>query len=279
MSAAGETITISAESPVQWRAILAGTAAAAGLSFALHAFAAAVGLSLTSTAPTWRDSNAFFWTLSGVYLLFVAIAAFAVGGYMTARLRTPMGQGSRAVECNEGILGSTTWGLAILVTAVLALGGAALTTPAMAPSGAAGASQSVAGENIIASELDELLRDARGDAANLNYRRAEAARILLKANSHDGIPAQDRDYLVRLTTQVTGVEAGVAQDRVQAAITASRQELRRARIAAVLQAFFIGAALMVGAAVAWLTAVEGGKDREAGTFFAWPARRPQVRQV
>jgi hypothetical protein len=40
----------------------------------------------------------------------------------------------------------------------------------------------------------------------------------------------------------------------------------------VLQAFFIGAALMVGAAIAWLTAVEGGKDRETGDFFGWPRR-------
>lgn len=281
MSATGaETVvTIGAEAPVQWRAILAGTAAAAGLSFTLHAFAAGIGLSVLSTAPTWRDSNAFLWALSGVYLLFVAIAAFAVGGYMTTRLRSPTGVLSREVECNDGLHGLITWGLAILVTAVLALGGAALATPAVAPSGTAGASQSVAGENIIAMELDELLRGAQGDAANLAYRRAEAARILLKANSHAGVSAVDRDYLASLTADVTGVERAVAEDRADRAIATSRDELRKARTAAVLQAFFIGAALLVGAAVAWLTAVEGGKDRETGTFFTWPARRPQIRQV
>ncbi len=108
--------------------------------------------------PPGAIPTPFFWTLSGVYLLFVAVAAFAVGGYMTARLRSPMGVRSRETECNDaGLHGLTTWGLAILVTAVLALGGAALTSPAVAPSGGeGGASQSVAGENIIASELDEL---------------------------------------------------------------------------------------------------------------------------
>ena len=280
MSAVGETttVTIGAEAPVQWRAILAGTAAAAGLSFALHAFAAGIGLSVLSTAPTWRDSSAFLWTLSGVYLLFVAIAAFAVGGYMTARLRSPMGALSREIECNDGLHGLTTWGLAILVTAVLALGGAALTTPAMAPSGTSGASQSVAGENIIALELDELLRGPQ-EAETLSYRRAEAARILLKANSHAGISAADRDYLAALTSDVTGIERPVAEDRADRAIAMSRDELRKARTAAVLQAFFVGAALLVGAAIAWLTAVEGGKDRETGTFFAWPARKHGIRQV
>jgi hypothetical protein len=272
MSAQGETVIVGIASPVQWRAIFAGTVAAAGLSFALHAFAAGIGLSIASTAPTWRDSNAFLWTLSGVYLLFVAVAAFAVGGYVTARLRSPMGVRSRETECNDGLHGLTTWGLAILVTAVLALGGAALTSPAVAPSGGdGGASQSVAGENIIASELDELFRDPQ-NLANISYRRAEAARILLKANSRRGIPQADREYLVRLTGDVTGVEALTARDRTAQAISASREELRRARIAAVLQAFFIGAALMVGAAVAWLTAVEGGKDRETGDFVGWPRR-------
>jgi hypothetical protein len=272
MSGSGDTVVIGISSPVQWRAILAGTAVAAGLSFTLHAFAAGIGLSVLSTAPTWRDSSALLWTLSGVYLLFVAIAAFAVGGYMTTRLRSPMGVTSRETECNDGLHGLTTWGLAILVTAVLALGGAALTTPAMAPSGAAGASQSVAGENIIALELDELLRGPR-EVSNLSYRRAEAARILLKANSHAGVSNPDRDYLASLAASVTGIDAAAAQERADRAVTAARDELRKARTAAVLQAFFIGAALLVGAAIAWLTAVEGGKDRETGDFFGWPARR------
>ncbi len=78
---------------------------------------------------------------------------------------------------------------------------------------------------------------------------------------------------MRLTGgDVTGVEASARRAPPRQAISASREELRRARIAAVLQAFFIGAALMVGAAVAWLTAVEGGKDRETGDFVGWPRR-------
>jgi hypothetical protein len=146
-------------------------------------------------------------------------------------------------------------------------------TSAVAPSsGAAGASQSVAGENTIATELDVLLRAPR-DVSYLAYRRAEAARILLMADTHSGVSNPDRRYLAELTASVTGVGPTVAETRVNHAITAARTALRKARAAAVLQAFFVGVALLVGAAIAWFAAVEGGKDRESGTFFSWSHHR------
>ena len=100
-----------------------------------------------------------------------------------------------------------TWGLAIIMTAVLALGVAATGSTAVAPSrGSAGASESVAGENIIASELDELFRSDRVPA-DPSYRRAEAARILLKSSSHAGVSNADRRYLVTLVPAATNAPA------------------------------------------------------------------------
>ena len=43
--------------------------------------------------------------------------------------------------------------------------------------------------------------------------------------------------------------------------------------------FALASVGILSAAIAWLTAVEGGKDRETGTFFAWPARKHGIRQV
>jgi hypothetical protein len=273
MSSHEEPVLIAVSSPIQWSAILAGTAAAAGLSFTLYAFAAGIGLSVMSASPTWRDTNAFLWALSGIYLLFVAITTFALGGYITTRLRSPLGALTRGTECNDGLHGLIMWGVAILVTAFLGLAVAAMGTSAVAPSsGAAGASQSVAGENTIATELDVLLRAPR-DVSYLAYRRAEAARILLMADTHSGVSNPDRRYLAELTASVTGVGPTVAETRVNHAITAARTALRKARAAAVLQAFFVGVALLVGAAIAWFAAVEGGKDRESGTFFSWSHHR------
>ena len=268
MSARGELGISERLSCVQWSAIAAGAVGAAGVSFTLHAFAAGVGLSVLSTAPTWRDSSASLWLLSGVYLVFVALCAFGFGGYIAGRLREPLRTDTAETEFRDGIHGLLTWASAIVLTAMLALGAAATATPAIAPSGTAGATQSVAGENTIASELDELFRDSR-DASNLPYHRAEAARILLKSSSHRGVSGLDRDALASIAAKSTGLSMDVAIGRADRAIRESAQELRRARVAAVLQAFFIGAALLVGAAVAWFSACEGGREREAGTFPVW----------
>ncbi len=266
MSSVAEVAVPLRSSHFQWPAIFAGAIAAAGISFTLHAFALGIGLSMVSTAPTWRDSSGAYWLLSGVYLLFVALSAFAVGGYVAGRMRAPLNLDPLEMEFRDGMHGLITWGLAITMTAILALGVAATGSPAAAPSGgSAGAAQSVAGENIIASELDELFRSDR-PVDNIAYHRSEAARILMKSSSHDGIPASDQDYLVQMVGRVAGLSSAQAQDRVDREIAASRQELHRARAAAVLQAFFIAVALLLGAAVSWFTAAEGGRDRERGTY-------------
>ena len=273
MSGAAVVIPAEPASRIRWPAIIAGAVAAAGVSFTLHAFATGIGLSVLSTAPTWRDSSSALWWLSGIYLLFTALYAFAVGGYIAGRMRTPLSANTAEVEGSDGMHGLITWGLAVVLTAILALGVAATAAPALSPSGGStGASQSVAGENIIASELDELFRSSH-PIADREYRRAEAARILLKASSHAGVPNTDRRYLYALVESAIGLRPDESMPRVDHAIAASKDELHKARVAAVLEAFFVGAALFVGAAVAWFAACEGGRDRESGVFPVWSRRR------
>jgi hypothetical protein len=269
MSGYGEPVFAARDSHLAWSAIFAGAIGAAGVSFALNAFALGVGLAVSSTAPTWRDSSAGLWWLSGIYLLFVALLAFGFGGYVAGRMRAPLNTASPEMEFRDGMHGLITWGLAVVITALLALGLAATASPAVAPSGGSqGASQSVAGENIIASELDELFRSDRL-SPNMTYRRAEAARILLKADSHNGVSENDRAYLARIVGGDTGLAPDEARARVDNEIDQAKRELHRARVATVLEAFFAGAALFLGAAVAWFSGVEGGRDREAGRAPVW----------
>jgi len=256
---------------VQWPAVFAGAIAAAGVSFTLHAFAAGIGLAVFSTAPTWRDSSSWLWLLSGVYLLVTALAAFAVGGYIAGRMRATLGLDTVEVEFRDGVHGLITWALAVVLTAVMALGVAATAMPAATAGGGAAGAPSVAGENIIASELDELFRTDR-NVPDMGYRRAEAARILLKASGHNGVTNPDRDYLTTITAAVTEIPPDMAAQRVNHAVAAAKDEIHRARVAGVLQAFFIAAALFVGAAAAWFAACEGGRDRERGIFPAWARR-------
>jgi hypothetical protein len=72
---------------VHWGAVIAGSVAAASLATVLHAFAGAIGMAVSSTAPTWRDASFALWLLSGLYLILVAVAAYGLGGYIAGRLR------------------------------------------------------------------------------------------------------------------------------------------------------------------------------------------------
>jgi hypothetical protein len=60
---------------VEWSPVIAGAIAAAALALVLHAFALAIGLSVSSAAPTWRDASFALAFLSGLYLILAALAA------------------------------------------------------------------------------------------------------------------------------------------------------------------------------------------------------------
>src|SRR5215203_7456106 len=76
---------------VYWGPVIAGALTAAALASVLHAFAAAIGLAVSSTAPTWRDASIALWILSGVYLIFVALMCYGVGGYVAGLLHEQYG--------------------------------------------------------------------------------------------------------------------------------------------------------------------------------------------
>jgi hypothetical protein len=273
---------------VYWGPVIAGALTAAALASVLHAFAAAVGLAVSSTAPTWRDASIALWILSGVYLVFVALVAYGVGGYVAGLLRerygsatagpTPVTTNTAAlvvdeVELRDGLHGLLVWALATLLTVILLVLAASASTRLAAPSaGAAGPGASVAGENIIAFDLDRLLRGDRRQGDDVTQTRAEAARILLTSSSHSGVAAEDRAYLIRLVSARTGLGQPEAERRTDAAIVSAKENIARARRSTVILAFMAGAAAILGAAAAWFAAVAGGEQRDERT----PARSWQL---
>jgi hypothetical protein len=252
---------------VQWGPVIAGAISAAALATVLHAFAGAVGLAVSSTAPTWRDTSVGLWILSGVYLILVALAAYGLGGYVAGLLRDRFGPNvnDADAEFRDNVHGLLVWGLATLLSALLVLMAASASTRLAVPSGDnAGAATSVAGENTIAFDIDRLLRGDRrpGDAGDLAQTRAEVARILLTASGHSGVATEDRAYLARLVAARTGVAAADAEHRVDAAIVSARDNLARARKSSVILAFMAGAAALLGAVAAWFAAAYGGQHRD-----------------
>jgi hypothetical protein len=265
---------------IQWTPAVAGALAAAALAFVMHSFAAAIGLAVTSAAPTWRDASIWLQLLSGLYLVLVALAAFGAGGYIAGRMRAPIAASDDEVEFRDGTHGLLVWAIALVLTVLLTWATAQSLTRLAAPSGApAGSAQSVAGENIIAYDLDRLFRaEKRPQNVDLTYARSEAARILLTAAGHSGIAADDRAYLIRLTAANTGLAQPEAEKRVDTIITQARDNIRKARRSGVILAFMAGAAALLGGAVAWFAAAAGGRHRDgtSAPSLDWGWRGPRM---
>src|SRR5436309_8636285 len=106
---------------LQWTPVIAGALAATALSLILVTFAAAVGLGVSSTAPTWRDASVALWLLSGLYLILQAIISFGFGAYIAGRLRRPVAAGpSEQVETRDGLHGLAVWAIAVVLGATVA---------------------------------------------------------------------------------------------------------------------------------------------------------------
>jgi hypothetical protein len=258
------------ESYVRWRPVLAGALVAAALTFVFVAFQAAVGLATASPAPSWRDASIALWVLSGFYAILVALLSFGLGGYVAGRMRTGLasGAGPDDVEFRDGMHGVLAWALATLIGAILALALAQAATRLAAPSGgSAGSGTTVAAENSVAYELDQLFRaERRPPDVDMTYSRAEAGRILLTAAGHNGVSPEDRTYLNRLVASRTGLAAPEAEARASTVIARVRESLRRARATGVIVGFMTAAALLVGAAAAWFGACAGGRQRDTGAL-------------
>ena len=204
-----EPVTDGAVLQFQWGPIIAGGIAATALALVLHSFAVAIGLSVSSTAPTWRDASIALVLLSGLYLLLAAIVSYGFGAYLAGRMRPRLTTGApEEIEFRDGTHGLLVWALATLLTGLLALAAVQSLSRAGSPTSASAApSASVAGESLIAFDLDRLFRGDRRPDGDINYARTEAARILLTASSHRGLQPEDRSYLVRRVAARTGARA------------------------------------------------------------------------
>jgi len=178
------------------------------------------------------------------------------------------------------IHGLMVWAIAMILTVLLAWAVAQSATRLAGPAASqTGATQSVSGENLIGYDLDRLFRaERRPQNVDLNYARAEAARIVLTSAGHSGLTSDDRTYLVRLVAGTTGLQPPDAEKRVDTIVGEARENIRSARRTAVVLAFMTGAAALLGAAIAWFAANAGGRHRDGGVApsMAWDWRGPRL---
>jgi hypothetical protein len=270
---------------VHWGPVIAGGMTATALWLVIQGFGAAIGLSLSSTAPTWRDASMALTLLAGVYLIFAAILAYGLGGYIAGRATTAYAAQAMAVqtaadheetEFRDGANGLLAWALATLLAVAITYAAAQSATRPNAPA----PRQASAAEDLIAFDLDRLFRADQRPEGDVAYARAEAGRILLTASGHQGLQADDHDYLVRLVGRRTGLAPADATKRVDEVVAQVRDNIARARRTAVILAFMAAASALIGAVIAWGAAAVGGRHRDGlARSHLWDWRRTNARVV
>lgn len=247
---------------LRWTPVFAGAAVGAALSFILLTFGAAIGLSVSSSAPTWRDASFTLAWASGLYLLLTAIVSFGLGGYVAGRLVERWAAHGDLIEFRDGIHGLVAWAIAVAISGLLLAATAAMISSKGLPPSASPTANTA--EALFPADLDRLFRSDKPPEGGLNYSRAEAGRILLKAAGRTGIADEDKTYLASLVASRTGISQPDAAKRVDVAIRDSTAAVHQARRSAVILAFAIAVSLLCGAAAAWYGATEGGKVSERG---------------
>lgn len=166
-------------SRVEWGAIFGGSVVTTALGLILLAFGAGIGLSVSSPYDGEGLSPAAFAVAAGLYLLWVQLMCFYIGGYITARLRSPdVNTTEHETDVRDGLHGIMMWGASVLAAAVVAVAGlgglgAAADAP---PSDIAASVTQVAEKQIDQQAAAERVNDQDGAAATAAERKAEIVR-------------------------------------------------------------------------------------------------------
>ena len=256
---------------VEWAPILAGAFTAAAISIILLTFGAAIGLA--SVSP-WPDSGLPWWLIAiigALWVLFVQVGSYGLGGYLAGRLRAPVNEMPSAERSfRDGAHGFLVWAVGAVLSAVLLSWsvGSAVQTGVDAASTVAGSAAAGTGAaaGMLATNpdpfgynVDRLLRSGgpgaslegttpepgssteaptapteapTADAGSGDSGREGVGRIFAQAIENDELAADDRTYLAGLVSQRTGLSQAEAEARVDETFAALQEAEREAREAA-----------------------------------------------
>jgi heme/copper-type cytochrome/quinol oxidase subunit 2 len=245
-------------SGVSWAAVIAGAFIAAALSLILLALGTGFGLSATSPWSNAGSSASRIGVGAIIWLIFVQIIAFGIGGYLAGRLRTKwVDVHTNEVYFRDTAHGFLVWAVGVVITAaflasatVSALGHTLPTT--------AGDQGNL---NPNAYFVDVLLRSP-ANPVNDAPLRAEIARILDRSLQQSEVTAADQNYLAQIVAARTGLSRPEAQTRVSNVLTEAREAADATRKAVAHSLYWTFLALLIGAFCASYAATFGGKLRD-----------------
>lgn len=170
-------------SRIDWSAILGGAVLATASGLILVTFGGAIGLSATSPYAERGVSPQVFALIAGLWILWVQVLSFAIGGYVTARLRARHADESEhEADVRDGMHGLIMWGVGVLAAAVIAFGGLAGSTTAMrtadSPRDVIASAGAAAAERIDEAAAAEARENPDAAVSTQAEREAEIARKL-----------------------------------------------------------------------------------------------------
>lgn len=175
---------------LEWGPIILGTLGASAISVVLLTFGAALGLTVVSPYAYAGISAKALAVLAATYAVLVHVGAFAAGGYLAGRMRTPWAGGDTVEQhFRDGGHGFAVWALGVVVGATLMASGfgsllsaVANGTTAIAAAGTAGAASNPA--------LAQMGRDAMGQGGNrMQFADSAVDRLLAPAPVTTAPPA------------------------------------------------------------------------------------------
>jgi hypothetical protein len=277
-----------------WGAIIAGAVVAVAVSLVLLTLGTGLGFASVSPWPE-RGISATGFTVDGtIWLIVTQWLSAGVGGYLAGRLRQRwLATHTHEVFFRDTAHGLVTWSVATLVVAmgVASSASAMIRGGAHAASGLAGAGtqglmrsgmprgpmagqESDGGGPTGAYDLDKLFRNAAPTtqepmATRSGDGKMEAFHIAVSAGANGNVSTEDKTYLSNLVAAKTGATPEDAQKRVDAfiqsvqdAATKAKAAADEARKSAATAALYTALALLIGAFIASVAAVIGGRLRD-----------------
>lgn len=167
-------------SNVEWGAVFAGAAIATAFGLVLLTFGAALGLSVTSPYREEGMSPLGFAIAAGLYLLWVQLMSFYLGGYVTGRLRTRLGGVSEhEIDVRDGLHGLIMWAVGVIAAGVIAFAGiGGIGASAHADNQVSRSIAQVATQQVNESAAIEATQNPEAQDATAAQRRAEVTRHL-----------------------------------------------------------------------------------------------------
>ena len=268
-------------SAVAWGAIFAGAAAAAVLSLILVILGTGLGLSALSP---WSQEGASAKTLgvsTGVWVIFMQLASSVLGGYIAGRLRTRwLNLDTDEVKFRDTAHGFLAWAVATVFTAWLVSSNVTSLVSSGAQAGAkvAGGAASTAVEGAkdggpMAYSMDSLFRSSKPRAGGSSEdSTAEVTRIFTHDLAAGELPQEDARYVAQVVSQRAGISQQEAEKRVNDSFAKlkdaqikAKEAADAARKASAAAALLLFISLLIGAFLASLCAVYGGRRRDVVT--------------